>query len=87
MSRLTTAIQVLVLALLAACSNKDPDKAPALAQPHKDEPKEHEPIPNRIRLQSSVLAAAKIRTEKVISKALPMTLAGAETSAAQAHAR
>lgn len=74
MSRLTTAFQVLTLALLAACSNKDPDKPPALAQPHKDEPKEHEPIPNRIRLQSSVLAAAKIRTEKVISKALPMTL-------------
>ena len=28
MSRLVTAFQVLTLALLAACSNKDPDKAP-----------------------------------------------------------
>lgn len=50
--------------------NKETKESPL----HQDEPKEHEPIPSRIRLQSSVLAAAKIRTEKVLSKALPMTL-------------
>ena len=75
MSRFTASIQLLTLALLTACPNKD--SAPprqAASQPHRDEPTEHEPLPNRIRLQPSVLAAAKIRTEKVVSKVLPMTL-------------
>lgn len=73
MSRPNTALQVLMLALLAACSNRDKDQGTAPAEPHRDEAAEHEPIPSRIRLQPSVVAAAKIRTEKAVAKALPMT--------------
>ena len=40
---------------------------------HKDE-SDHEPLPSRVRLPASVVAAAKVHTTKVVLKALPMTI-------------
>lgn len=44
------------------------------AAPHKDEERQHEGLPTRVRLSQEVLAAAKVRTAAVQSKALPMTV-------------
>ena len=79
MTRLTKTVLTLSLAILCtfSCTKADspqPSESAPVAAPHKDEPTEHEPLPSRIRLPLSVLAAAKIRVDKVISKALPMTL-------------
>ena len=79
MTQLTKTVLTLSLAILCtfSCTKADspqPSESAPVAAPPKDEPTEHEPLPSRVRLPQSVLAAAKIRVDKVISKALPMTL-------------